>query len=132
MVKVMFLLRFRPDRDPEAVREWWKSEHGALALKNLGMRRYVQNHWVAPLEHDRAPGGNEFQGCVEVWFDDMDAYRATMASPEWRALEADGVNGFDMTALQGGFVDEYIMRWDASLDGRLYTASGGAQPAPQG
>ena len=124
MLKVIFLLKFRPDRDPEEVRRWWRSEHGALALKNLGMKRYVQNHFVGPIDPQRALGGLAFDGCVEVWFESREAYEATMASPEWKALEEDGPNGFDMTAIEGGFVTEHVMRWDAQPDARIITSAG--------
>jgi len=123
MIKVIFLLRFRSDLDKEAVRRWWLNEHGALALKNLGMKRYVQNHWIAPIEAEHAAGGMPYDGCVEVWFEDREAYERTLASPEWKALEEDGVNGFDMEVLHGGFVVEHVMRWDADPDGRPYTSA---------
>jgi uncharacterized protein (TIGR02118 family) len=129
MIKVIFLLKFRADLDKEAVRRWWLSEHGALALKNLGMKRYVQNHWVAPIAEEHAAAGMPYDGCVEVWFEDQAAYEATLASPEWKALEDDGVNGFDMGSLHGGFVAERVMRWDAALDGRIYTTAGEAPPS---
>ena len=128
MVKVIFLLKFRRDLDPEEVRRWWRSDHGALALRNTRMRRYVQNHWQAPVDAEHAEGGLDFQGCVEVWFDNMEDYEATMASPEWQALEADGPNGFEMLELQGGIVTEHVMRWDAAPDARILT-SAGAVPA---
>jgi uncharacterized protein (TIGR02118 family) len=124
VVKVIFLLKFRRDLDPDEVRRWWRSEHGALALRNSRMRRYVQNHWQAPIAAEHAEGGLEFQGCVEVWFDSMEDYEATMASPEWRALEEDGPNGFEMAQIQGGFVTEHVMRWDALPDARVITTAG--------
>jgi uncharacterized protein (TIGR02118 family) len=94
MVKVIFLLTFRRDLDREEVSKWWRTDHGALALKNTGTtgRRRSQ---------PSTPRGHALQGCVEVWFDNMEDYEATMASPEWQALEADGVNGFDMAELHG-------------------------------
>ena len=64
-----------------------------------------------------------YDGCVEVWFDDLEAYERTMTSPEWKALEDDGPNGLDMTTLMGGFVNEHVMRWDAAPDQRPYTSS---------
>ena len=123
MIKIIFLLRFRADRDKEEVRRWWLNEHGVLALKNLGMKRYVQNHWIAPIDPEHAAGGMPYDGCVEVWFESREAYEATMASPEWKALEDDGVNGFDMDVLHGGFVVEHVMRWDADPDARPYTSA---------
>jgi uncharacterized protein (TIGR02118 family) len=124
VIKVILLLKFRADLDKEHVRHWWLTEHAELALRNLGMKRYVQNHWVAPIAAEHAAGGMPYDGCVEVWFEDREAYEATMASPEWKALEEDGPNGFDMEVLHGGFVNEHVMRWDALPDGRVYTSAG--------
>ena len=123
MVKVIFLMKFREDLDPEEVRRWWRNDHGALALRNMGMRRYVQNHFKGPVDEEYALGGMEFDGCVEVWFDDLETCRWTLASPEWQALDADGPNGFDMSVAMGGFVTEHVMRWDAAPDQRPYTAA---------
>jgi hypothetical protein len=49
--------------------------------------------------------------------------RGDDASPEWKALEEDGVHGFDMGSLHGGFVTQ-IMRWDAEPGGRIYRTAG--------
>ena len=123
MFKVVFLHKFRPDLDPHEVRLWWRTHHGALALKAPGVKRYVQNHWIeAPLAGELA-----FDGMVELWWENRAAYEATMASPEWRALVDDGPNGFDASqlepSLQGGIVNEYIMRWDGLPEGRTYTGA---------
>ena len=123
MIKVIFLFRFRADRDPEQVRTWWLTEHGEIALRNLGMLRYVQNHFIGAIDAEHAGAGMGFDGCVEVWWQDREAYERTMASPEWKALEADGPNGPDMTSLMGGFVMEHVMRWDAAPDRRSYTSA---------
>jgi uncharacterized protein (TIGR02118 family) len=124
MIKVCWLLTFRSDLAVEDVRRWWRTDHGDLALKVPGLKRYVQNHFLGAIDEERAEGGMPFQGLVEVWFDDQAAYETAMASPEWQALEADGVNGFDMTVLYGGFVREHVMRWDAVPDSRFYTSAG--------
>jgi uncharacterized protein (TIGR02118 family) len=124
VIKVIFLLKFRDDLDKDEVRRWWRGPHGTLALKNLGMKRYVQNHWTGPIAAEHAEGGMPYDGCVEVWFDNMESYEATMASPEWKALEEDGPHGFEMGSLHGGFVTEYVMRWDGLPDARVYTSAG--------
>jgi uncharacterized protein (TIGR02118 family) len=130
MLKVIFLFRFQEGRDPEEVRSWWLNEHSQLALKNLGMRRYVQNHFVGAIDAEHAESGMPFHGCVETWFEDQEAYERTMASPEWKALEEDGFNGLEMSSLMGGFVNEYVMRWDAAPDQRPYKSAGpGPDPA---
>jgi uncharacterized protein (TIGR02118 family) len=123
MFKVIFLHRFRPDRDPAEVRDWWLNHHGPICLQSKGVKRYIQNHWIeSPLAGERA-----FDGSVDLWFESREAYEATMASPEWRALVADGPDGFDEATLEptliGGFVNEHIMRWDGLPEGRVYTGA---------
>ncbi len=111
MVKVIFLFRFRADRDPEEVRTWWLNDHGKIALRNLGMLRYVQNHFVGAIDEAHAGAGLGYDGCVEVWFKDREAYEQTMASPDRKALEGDGPNGLDMTSLMAA------SRWSTSCAG---------------
>lgn len=124
MLKTIWILTFREDLDPDDVRRWWRTSHGELALKVPGIKRYVQNHFLEPLDEDRAEGGMPFQGVVECWFEDQEAFDAAMASPEWAALEGDGANGLEMTKLYGGFVREHVMRWEGLSDGRIYTTAG--------
>ena len=122
MYKCVFLIKFRPELDPQEVRQAWRTSHGALALKVPGITRYVQNHWVeTPTDCARS-----YDGSVDCWFEDRDSFAASMASPEWAALLEDDVRLFDRTrtpAFEGGIVDEHVMRWDASPDARPYTAS---------
>lgn len=125
MYKCVWMIRFRPELDPDEVRKAWRTSHAALALKVPGIKRYVQNHWVVD------PTGSErtFDGTVDCWFEDRAAFEAAWASPEWKALLEDDVRLFDRSgtvrpAFEGGVVEEYVMRWDASPDGRPYKASG--------
>ena len=41
MLKVIFLFKFRQDLDKAAVRQWWLTDHGEIALKNLAIRHGV-------------------------------------------------------------------------------------------
>ena len=125
MFKVIWLHRFSPELDPDEVRDWWLNHHGALALRASGLRRYIQNHWMDPIEET---GQRAFDGHVDAWFDSEEAFYETMASPEWQALIEDGPGGFDPGTLTphliGAPVAEHIMRWDALPDRRAYRASG--------
>jgi uncharacterized protein (TIGR02118 family) len=121
--KCVWLIKFRADLDPEEVREAWRTTHAALALNVPGIRRYVQNHWVA----DPMGSGKTYDGTVDCWFDDRAAMEAAWTSPEWQELLVDDGRLFDRTgtpAFEGGVVNEYVMRWDALPDGRPYKASG--------
>jgi uncharacterized protein (TIGR02118 family) len=129
MYKVEWLIKFRPELDPEEVRRAWSTTHGQLALRVPGIRRYVQNHWVA------APTGCErtYDGTVECWFEDRDAFERAWASAEWKALLEDDVRLFDRSItppFEGGVVNEYVMRWDGLPDGRAYPTSHAGPTAP--
>lgn len=117
MYKVTFLLRYRKDLSPDYVRSEWLGSHGKLALTLPGLRRYVQNHWVA------APEGYErtFDGSVDLWFDDEAAFNAGFTSPEGDAMFKDDLRLFDRSmtpAYVGGVVEEHVMRWQPGPDGR--------------
>ena len=57
MIKTVWILTFREDKDREEVSRWWRTDHGAIALRVPGIKRYVQNHFLEPLDADRAEGG---------------------------------------------------------------------------
>ena len=50
MYKVIWLVKFRKDMERDEVLRWWRGRHGDLAGATPGMIRYVQNHWVSPLD----------------------------------------------------------------------------------
>ena len=94
MYKCVFLIKFRPELDPDAVRLAWRTSHAELALKIPGIRRYVQNHWVETgLGSERT-----YDGTVDCWFDSREAYEASWTSPEFEALLEDDVRLFDRDA----------------------------------
>jgi hypothetical protein len=79
---------------------------------------------MAPTE---GVGPLSYDGHVDAWFEDEESYHATLASPEWQALNADAVGMFDDSTLtpllQGAAVNEYIMRWDARPESLPYLAA---------
>jgi uncharacterized protein (TIGR02118 family) len=126
MYKCVWMIRFRPELNPDEVRTAWRTTHAELALKVPGIRRYVQNHW----HQDPTGAVRTYDGTVDCWFDSRAAFEEAWASPEWKALLEDDVGLFDRDvtpAFEGGAVEEFVMRWDASPDRRPYRASG---PAP--
>ena len=120
MYKVIWLTKFRADVDREEVRSWWKGHHAELAAATPGMIRYVQNHWMAPLDRTTflpTDGQLPFDGHAEHCFKDREAYEVAMASDEWKRTVADGPVGFDTTTLVGGVLMEHVVTWDAESDG---------------
>jgi uncharacterized protein (TIGR02118 family) len=127
MYKVIWLVKFRQDRPRDEVLRWWRGHHGDLAATTPGMIRYVQNHWVAPLDPATQmprPGTPQmFDGHAEHWFESREAYEAAMASDEWKRTGEDGPVGFDSSTLVGGQLEEHVVSWDTRVDGRLYPGS---------
>ncbi len=72
MVKVITTLKRKKGMPVEEFSQYWEKNHGPLIKKTLpGVKKYIQNH---PM---KLPGGGEpkIDGVVEIWFEDMDAWR---------------------------------------------------------
>src|SRR5262249_42143020 len=78
MYKVIWLVKFRADMERDEVLRWWRGHHGDVAAQTPGMVRYVQNHWVAPLDQATqlpvAGAEPRFDGHAEHWFESREAY----------------------------------------------------------
>jgi uncharacterized protein (TIGR02118 family) len=83
MVKAIFISSKLPGLTLSEFFERWQHSHGALVARTPGLRRYVQNH-ALPAAY--AGESQTHDGWSELWFDDLDALRRAVASPEWRAV----------------------------------------------
>jgi uncharacterized protein (TIGR02118 family) len=81
MLKFVVVLYRRPDLSPEAFFSNLRDEHGPLAERIPGLRRYVQNH-VVPDPRREHPG---WDAVIELYWDDWDAMEAAWASSEGQA-----------------------------------------------
>jgi len=69
----------------------WAEVHAPLAHAVPGLRRYVQSHIVEERHRPDIPTTDvEIDGIAELWYDDRDAMARANASPEAKALHADG------------------------------------------
>jgi uncharacterized protein (TIGR02118 family) len=105
-IKLVGLLRYRSDLTRESANNYWRTTHGRFALRVADMGHYVQNHAI------RGSGGRHepvFDGYSEAWFADLATYERAMASDEWRDLEADGPELFDMSVFVSAIVEERVM-----------------------
>ena len=80
MVKFVVVLYRRADVPPERFHDNLRHEHGPLAERIPGLRRYVQNH-VRPDPTRPHPG---WDAIVELSWDDGPAMEAGWRSPEGR------------------------------------------------
>lgn len=91
MIKRISLLTRKPEFTSDAFRRHWREIHGPLAQRVPGVRRYVQHHVVDTTGHpDLPPADHAYDGIVELWFDDAAAMETALATPEAKAMFADG------------------------------------------
>ncbi len=110
MIKSITIAHKKPGMSSEEFNRYWKEQHGPLAARLIpGMRKYVQNHFV------KAPGYQfEGDGMVEMWYDDLEAFKQSMAfvmSPAGKELAEDGAK-FCGRGPAGGLwlAEEYIIK----------------------
>ena len=103
MYKVAWIARFPQGMPKEDARKHWVEVHAPMCIKTPGLARYVQNHVAGPLPLESGVAEEEtlFDGYSCGWWEDEDAFRASMATREWLALAEDGDNIFDMSWLEG-------------------------------
>ncbi|WP_201834817.1 EthD family reductase [Microvirga zambiensis] len=87
------LIRNRDNIDFAAFSEHWRHVHGPLALRVEAMRAYRQNHIAARLDAPHGDRLHRVDGLSQLWFDDVEAMRVAMNSPEQQACIED-IRGF--------------------------------------
>ena len=92
MVKLIYCITRKPGLGVEEFQRYWRETHGPIAGAIPGVRRYVQCH-VLPERYARQ--SPPYDGAAELWFDDLDAMRAAMQSPELKAALEDEKNFID-------------------------------------
>jgi uncharacterized protein (TIGR02118 family) len=91
MIKSVGLLTRKAGLSHEEFVKHWLEVHAPLAHAVPGVRRYVQSHIVEERTRpDIPPTDVEIDGIAELWYDDRAAMERANASPEAKALHADG------------------------------------------
>ena len=91
MIKSLSLLVRKDGMTHEQFMKHWVEIHAPLALKVPGLRRYVQSHIRDERRRPDIPWiGVEVDGIAETWYDDAEAMARAVATPEMKALHADG------------------------------------------
>lgn len=91
MIKSISLLTRKDGMTHEQFVRHWVEVHAPLAHRVPGLRRYVQSHIIEERKRpDIPPLEVEVDGIAELWYDDRDAMAGALASPEAKALHADG------------------------------------------
>jgi uncharacterized protein (TIGR02118 family) len=92
MIKLVYCLTKKPGLTDEQFFHYWKDAHGPLGARIPHVRRLVQSQRITVPGDPRPP---DYDGVVELWFDDEAALLAARRSPEWKASSDDEVNFID-------------------------------------
>lgn len=106
MVKFVVVLYRRADFSPEQFRANLRNEHGPMAERIPGLRRYVQNHAA----HDPTRPHPGWDAVIELWWDDLAAMEAGWRSPEGQAATAHLAAFADLSRSTWSIVEEDVRR----------------------
>jgi uncharacterized protein (TIGR02118 family) len=84
-------IQYGAPADPEAFEQYYTEVHVPLASTLPGLRRFSRSH-------PRGLGGEAPYFVAELWFDDGDALKAAMKSPEMAKTAADAQT-FDVASM---------------------------------
>src|SRR5215831_10608867 len=106
MLKFVVVLYRRPDLSPARFHEILRDEHGPMAERIPGLRRYVQNHVAADPSRPH-PG---WDAVVELYWDERASMESAWRSPEGEAATRHLQEFADLTKTTWSIVDEEVWR----------------------
>ncbi|EDQ6088382.1 EthD domain-containing protein [Salmonella enterica] len=108
MLKLIMCVKRRPHLTREEFDHYWHHHHALLVIKHaerLGIRKYIQTVPFAnsaaqsALQHTRNSAPVDFDGCAELWWDDLESHLAARKT-------AEGLSALqDLIADESKFVD---------------------------
>jgi uncharacterized protein (TIGR02118 family) len=103
-VKYLAFLSRKDGMSRERFRSYWLGTHAELALDTPGLLGYRACPAICSANGDGLltdpPEPAQFDGVAEMWFDSLEAFRASFADPYWDKLRSDYYLGFAMGRLQ--------------------------------
>jgi uncharacterized protein (TIGR02118 family) len=96
------LLKKKETLSDQEFSKYWLEKHAPLAKKMPGLRKYVVN--VVKRPPNREP---DYNGVVELWFDDIEGMKKAFSSTEGLATQKDTENfASKLTTL---YIDEHTI-----------------------
>ena len=116
MLKMVIFFKRRAGMPVEAFQEHWRTRHAAIISRLPGIRRYVQNH-VLPGAYRK--GEPPFDGVAESSFDDSDAMKALVGTPQYDAVLADEPNFIERSTMGSIITEEHVVKDGAPGEGAV-------------
>lgn len=120
MIKLVYVIKRRPDLSPEAFYDYWLNKHGPLVKsksKDLRIVRYVQSHLIDHPANEamRSLRGmlEPVDGITEVWWNSLEDMQAAYATAEGQAagavLAEDEAKFIDFSGSQVFMTNEHLI-----------------------
>lgn len=92
MIKLVYCIAKKPGLTDEEFFTCWRDVHAPIGARIPGIRRFVQSRRISIPGDRHAP---DFDGLVELWFENAESLLAARQSPEWKASTEDEANFID-------------------------------------
>jgi len=106
MIKLVYCITKKPSLTDEEFFHYWENVHGPIGARIPGVRKLVQSHRLTVPGDQRRP---DYDGMVELWFDNVDALLTSRRSPEWKASSEDEENFVDHTKVAYFVSEEHVI-----------------------
>jgi uncharacterized protein (TIGR02118 family) len=106
MIKLVYCICKKPGLNDQEFFDYWHNVHAPIGARIPGVRRFVQSRRVIIPGDKHRP---DFDGMVELWFDDVNALLAARESPEWKASTEDEANFIDHSRVAYFVTEERVV-----------------------
>ncbi|MGE5323359.1 MAG: EthD domain-containing protein [Actinomycetota bacterium] len=106
MIKLVYCITRKPGLTDEEFFSYWRNVHAPIGARIPGVRRFVQSRRIS------IPGdmhGHDYDGLVELWFENAESLFAARQSPEWKASTEDEANFIDHNRVAYFVSEEYTV-----------------------
>jgi uncharacterized protein (TIGR02118 family) len=110
VIKLVYCITKKPSLTDEQFFHYWESIHGPIGARIPYVRRLVQSRRIMIPGDTRPP---DYDGVVELWFDNEAALLTARKSAEWKASSDDEANFIDHSRVAYVVTREYVV-----IDGR--------------
>jgi uncharacterized protein (TIGR02118 family) len=109
MIKLDYCITKKTGLTDEELFRYCKDAHGPIGARIPRLRKLVQSHRLS-IPDDKYPA--DYDGMVELWFDNVRDLLEARQSPEWKASGADEVNFIDHSKVAYFVSEEHIIVGD--------------------
>lgn len=109
MIKIITVVKKKPEISRKDFYKYWKNEHGPFVAEHIPyLKKYIQNHFI------EVPGYEyEGDGIIETWYDDVASFLKSMdfnKDPKAKALGDDWAKIADMGKPKMWVVEEHVIK----------------------